>query len=148
MAPASLTGSQAVTRVIIKTDVVDTKLPVSLAIEGVARIDERDVAHIAVAAEDRMQAFLWRHLVPAEELSALVYNPAAEPPPKRVRSSPAPAADDSKPATIPVDPATGKSKFTKQQVAGRLRQIKVLYEEWLITEEFYDQKVAECEARR
>jgi hypothetical protein len=39
-----------------------------------------------------------------------------------------------------------KAKFTKSQVAGRLRQLKVLFDDWLITEEFYDAKVEECEA--
>jgi hypothetical protein len=146
--PASLTGNQAVTKVTIKADVVETELPVALAIEGVAQIADREVAHVAVGAEDRMQAFLWRHLVPAEELSVLVYNPSAPAPPKRVRSTPAPVVDDTKPSTIPVDPVTGKPKFTKQQVSGRIRQLKVLYEDWLITDEFHDQKVAECEALR
>ena len=36
------------------------------AIEGRAQIGGREVVHAAVPAEDRMQAFLWRHLVPAE----------------------------------------------------------------------------------
>lgn len=44
-----------------------------------------------------------------------------------------------------VDPNPGKAKFTKQQVAGRLRQLKLLYEEGLLTQEFYDEKVKECE---
>jgi hypothetical protein len=39
-----------------------------------------------------------------------------------------------------------KPKFTKQQVASRLRQLKLLYEEGLLTDEFYCEKVAECEA--
>ena len=36
-------------------------------------------------------------------------------------------------------------KFTKQQVAGRLRQLKLLYEDGRLTDEFYDERVAECE---
>ena len=44
------------------------------------------------------------------------------------------------------DQTGGKFKFTKQQVAGRLRQLKLLYEEGLLTEKFYNAKVAECEA--
>jgi hypothetical protein len=39
-----------------------------------------------------------------------------------------------------------KPKFTKQQIVGRLREIKLLFEEGLLTEEFYCNKVAECEA--
>ena len=44
-----------------------------------------------------------------------------------------------------VDPSIGKPKFTKQQVASRLRELKLLYEEGLLTDKFYDEKVAECE---
>ena len=39
-----------------------------------------------------------------------------------------------------------KPKFTKQQIAGRLRQLKLLFEEGMLTDEFYCEKVAECEA--
>ena len=41
---------------------------------------------------------------------------------------------------------TNKTQFTKQQIAGRLRQLKMLFEDGLITDDFYDVKVAECEA--
>jgi hypothetical protein len=37
---------------------------VSLRVEGDARIDGKEVRHLATPAEDMMQAFLWRHLVP------------------------------------------------------------------------------------
>ena len=47
-----------------------------------------------------------------------------------------------------VDPSSVKPKFTKQQVAGRLRQLKRLFEDGLLTEDFYARKVAECEAAR
>ena len=85
-----------------------------------------------------MQAFLWRHLVPADEFVAWVYNPANRPPPKREL----PPAPDKTALPKP----TGPQKFSKRQVAGRLRQLKMLYEEWLLTEDFYNRKVAECEA--
>ena len=38
-----------------------------------------------------------------------------------------------------------KPKFTKAQVARRLAEIKELYDRGLLTKEFYDRKVAECE---
>jgi hypothetical protein len=47
---------------------------------GGAKISGEEVAREAVPAEDRMQAFLWRHLVPAKELDAFVFNP---PPPQK-----------------------------------------------------------------
>jgi hypothetical protein len=41
---------------------------VALSIEGRARIDGEDVARQAVPADDLMQAFAYRHLVPAQDL--------------------------------------------------------------------------------
>lgn len=46
------------------------------------------------------------------------------------------------PATVA---AAAKPKFTKQQITGRLRQLKLLYEDGLLTDDFYAAKVAECE---
>jgi len=146
--PSSLSPTQEVTRLTVRTDLTDAKQPVSLCVEGRAKIGQRDVAHQAVPAEDRMQAFLWRHLVPAEELKVLVFDPSYQPPPKRVPRAPAPSAVETKPPVEAVDPAAGKPKFTKQQAAGRLRQLKLLFEEGLLTDDFHDRKVAECEAAR
>ena len=39
-----------------------------------------------------------------------------------------------------------QGKRIGNQVRGRLRQLKGLYDSWLVTEEFYASKVAECEA--
>jgi hypothetical protein len=130
----------------VTTDRADTKRLVSLLVEGRAKIDGREVVHEAVPAEDRMQAFLWRHLVPAEDLKALVFNPSYEPPPKRVPRARPPTEVEPKPAAASADAAAAKPKFTRKQVAGRLRQLKLLYEEGLLTDDFYDKKVAECEA--
>ena len=158
-----------------------------------------------------MQAFLWRHLVPAADLKVVVFDPNYTPPPKRVprprpapaapvvaMATPAPAATTSSPSTtiptttVPTSPAPTtttvapsgttaniatatptstapttatvapsgatpnaatasaapppKPKFTKQQVTQRLRQLKILYEEGLLTDDFYDERVAECDA--
>jgi hypothetical protein len=57
--------------------------PVSLTVEGRATINGREVVHAAEPADDRMQAFLWRHLVPAREFMAYVYDPDKAPGPKR-----------------------------------------------------------------
>jgi arabinan endo-1,5-alpha-L-arabinosidase len=45
-----------------------------------------------------------------------------------------------------VSQATAKPKFTKGQVLGRIRQLKSLHDEGLLTDEFYKAKLAECEA--
>ena len=144
--PTSLSPAQTEVKLAVRTKLVETERPVDLFVEGYARIGGRAVIHRAIPAEDRMQAFLWRHLVPADALKAMVFNPSTEPPPKRVRSLPAPSAVEKKPPIVPVDATAGKPKFTKQQVAGRLRQLKLLFEEGLLTEDFYDRRVAECEA--
>jgi hypothetical protein len=45
-----------------------TQEPLSVSLEGRATIDGREVVHPVVPAEDMMQAFFYRHLVPAKEL--------------------------------------------------------------------------------
>ena len=153
--PPCLSGTQTVTRLIVKTDLVETKHPVQLTVEGRAQIDGRDVVHAAVPAEDRMQAFLWRHLVPAKQFRAVVFPPPA---PFLAATKPKAATlpTETKPNAVPTPPPAGaatttatlagKAKFTKQQVAGRLREIKLLCEEGLLTDEFSKKKTVECEA--
>jgi hypothetical protein len=46
--------------------------PQSLSLEGLAKIQDRDVLRPAVPADDMMQAFIYRHLVPAKELQVCV----------------------------------------------------------------------------
>ena len=46
--------------------------PVALQVEGRAQIGGQTIHHPAVAADDVMQAFLYRHLVPAQQLLAFV----------------------------------------------------------------------------
>ncbi len=77
----ALTGTQCVARVTLKTSLVKTDEPVPVVIQGVASNGTQRLVRDAVPAEDRMQAFLWRHLVPAQELIAWVFDPkaAAEP---------------------------------------------------------------------
>jgi hypothetical protein len=46
--------------------------PVALTLEGQALINGQTVTHNAVPAEDMMQAFMYRHLVPSQELAVIV----------------------------------------------------------------------------
>lgn len=46
--------------------------PIKLSLEGRATIQGKQVVHAAVPAEDMMQAFAYRHLVPAKELDVAV----------------------------------------------------------------------------
>jgi hypothetical protein len=140
-----------VARLTFKSDLVTANEPANLSIVGSAKIGESEIAHQAVPAEDRMQAFLWRHLVPAQELKILVFDPTYEPPPKRIapiRPLSAVRTNDVVTAKTTVTTNTAvaaKSKFSKQQITGRLRQLKLLFEEGLLTDGFYCEKVAECE---
>ncbi len=105
---------------------------------GSATIGDREIVHEAVPAEDRMQAFLWRHLLPAEDLPALVYNPSYQPPADRIRP---PIRDEDRPKDVKPHVAQESS------VDWYLRQIEGLYQEWFFTDEFANREIASIEAR-
>jgi len=145
--PTSLMGGKDVLRFTFKADYSAPKSPVNLRIEGRAKVGETEIAHTAVPAEDRMQAFLWRHLVPAKEFSVLAFDPAAyQPLPKLTAPELPTSTTPANVSTASTKPTTEKSKFSKGSVAGRLRQLKRIYEDGLFTDKFYLAKVAECEA--
>ncbi len=50
--------------------------PVAISLEGHALIGGKLVSHLALPADDLMQAFIYRHLVPAQELAVTVVGPA------------------------------------------------------------------------
>jgi hypothetical protein len=137
--PATIGPAQAVAGLNIRTTLTRTDDPFPLIIEGRAMVDKTEIVHQAVPAEDRMQAFLWRHLVPAQTLQALVFDPAYQPQPRRV-PPPEPAA-----RPVAADPSKPAPKFTAQQVASRLRDLKRLYGAGYLTDEFYFDRVAECQ---
>jgi hypothetical protein len=134
-APVTLKANQETARIVVKTKLREMEQPVDLTVVGSAKIRNRKVVHAAIPAEDRMQAFLWRHLVPAENLKVLVLNPSYQPPPQRVRPPKLELTE------VPTEPV----KFSKKQVTGRLRQLGLLFDEWLLTDDFYNLKVAQCE---
>ncbi len=144
--PSTLLATQTVTRLTFKCDLVATKGPVTLSVVGNAKIGGKEIVHEAVPAEDRMQAFLWRHLVPASDLKVLVFDPSYQPPPQRIARARPPSTNATTGTNTPPPAADAKPKFTKQQIAGRLRQLKLLFEEGLLTDDFYEVKVAESEA--
>ncbi len=168
--PVTLSSTQTVARLTIRSDRAATGMPVDLSVVGKARIGGREVTRRAVPAEDMMQAFLWRHLVPASDLKAVVSNPAAATRPDRLaQTRPEPSkttntlevamTNTATNALAAVNPLGGTNvaaatagaapaapKFTRQQIAGRLRQLRMLHEDGLLTDRFYQAKVAECEA--
>ncbi len=78
---ATLAADKESVGLAVKTSLTETEQPVNLSVVGSATIGDQEIVHRAVPAEDRMQAFLWRHLLPADDLPALVYNPSYQPPP-------------------------------------------------------------------
>ncbi|MCX7824842.1 MAG: PPC domain-containing protein [Verrucomicrobiae bacterium] len=78
-APAGFTLSggwvpetQQVARLTLSVPPMFTKEPITLVLEGRATIEGREVVRQAVPAEDMMQAFAYRHLVPAQEMKVAV----------------------------------------------------------------------------
>ena len=88
-------------------------------------------------AEDRMQAFLWRHLLPAEDLPVLVYDPSYQPPADRIRP---PIRDEDR-------PKNATRNLRKSSVDGYIRQIEGLYQQWFFTDDFANRQIASTEAR-
>ncbi len=144
--PATLSPTAAVAGLTIRTTLAATSEPLSLMIEGRAivgtGVDKKEIVHEAVPAEDRMQAFLWRHLIPAASLEAMVFDPAYQPQPKRALPTRAEGSTEAAPVTASTTP---KPKFTPQQVASRLRDLKRMYAAGFLTDEFYLDRVAECQ---
>jgi hypothetical protein len=59
-------------RVTLTVPPTSTEEPLSLSLEGRATIDGREIVHPVVPAEDMMQAYFYRHLVPAKELKVAI----------------------------------------------------------------------------
>ncbi len=74
--------------------------PVSLALNGTATIAGRPVTHPAAACDDTMQAFLWRHLVPAAQWLAQI-TPRA--PVLRIASPELARLTPAKPLTVKIE---------------------------------------------
>ena len=84
MAPVTLPAGKDVVQAKVKTDLAETTQPVALVVRGRATVDGQEVVRDAVPAEDMMQAFAYRHLVPAQELTAVVPARVATPPPPKI----------------------------------------------------------------
>lgn len=134
---ATLGAKQEVVGLGVKTSLVEMERPVNVTVVGTAKVGDREIVREAVPAEDRMQAFLWRHLLPAEDLPLLVYNPSYQPPADRIRP---PIRDEDRPKDV-------KPTLQKSSVQYYLGQIERIYQEWLFTDEFTNREIANVEAR-
>jgi hypothetical protein len=121
----------------LKTSLTAMEEPVNLTVVGSATVGEQEIVREAVPAEDRMQAFLWRHLLPAETLPVVVFDPSYQRPAERVRP---PIRDEDRPKDL-------TRNVTRASVLWYRRQIERLYQEWLLTDEFVNRQIADIEAR-
>jgi hypothetical protein len=69
---AKVAANQDQVRLTLQAPPAATDDPVRLVVQGRAFVQGQPVVHLAVPAEDMMQAFAYRHLVPAKELDVLV----------------------------------------------------------------------------
>lgn len=134
---ATIGPKQEVVNLGIKTTLAEIDQPVNLTVVGLAKVGDQEIVRQAVPCEDQMQAFLWRHLLPADTLPALVFDPGYRPPATRVRP---PIRDEDRPKDRP-------RTTTRRSVEWYLRQIETLFQEWLLTEEFTNRQIADIEAR-
>ncbi len=134
---ATLAANAEAVGLALKTTLEETEKPVNLTVIGSATVGDREIVNEAVPAEDTMQAFLWRHLMPADTLPAVVVNPSWQPPADRVRPE---IRDDQRPQGV-------QRTLTKAQVAGPLNELERLYQNWLLTDEFANREIAKIEAR-
>ena len=134
---ATLAANQVSVGLGLKTTLTEMDEPVNLTVVGTAKIGDGEIVRQAVPCEDRMQAFLWRHLLPADTLPLLVFNPSAQATEERVRP---PIRDEDRPKDV-------QRTLTPASVAGRLREIERLYQEWYLTDEFVNREIAGIEAR-
>ena len=134
---ATLAAKQEVVGLAVKTSLTAMEKPVNLTVVGTAKIGDREVLHEAVPAEDKMQAFLWRHLLPAETLPALVFDPSYQPAADRIRPL---IRDEDRPKDV-------QPTLPKSSVDWYLRQIEGIYQEWFFTDEFANREIANIEAR-
>ncbi|MEI8062856.1 MAG: PPC domain-containing protein [Verrucomicrobiota bacterium] len=89
--------------------------PITLNFEGRAVVQGQEVAHIAVPAEDMMQAFLYRHLVPVKEMKvAVTVPPPPRPTPKIISATPIeipPGGTGNVRISFPANTPAGKIQF-------------------------------------
>lgn len=134
---ATLAADTEVVSLALKTSLTETEQPVNLTVAGRATVGDQEIRHQAVPTEDKMQAFLWRHLLAAEDLPVVVYDPAWQPLAERIRPL---IRDEDRPKDV-------TRNLQKSSVDWYLRQIEGVYQEWFFTDEFANREIANIEAR-
>ncbi len=135
---ATLSAKQVSVGLSLRTSLTATAKPVNVTVVGTANAGDQEVVREAVPAEDRMQAFLWRHLLPADTLPVFVFDPSYQPPADRIHT---PIRDEDRPKDVK------PTLTTRSSVETYLRQLETLYQEWFLTDEFVNREIANTEAR-
>lgn len=112
---AQVSTNQDQLRFTLTAPAITTNVLFDLVIEGRATIDGWEVAHAAVPADDMMQAFAYRHLVPAQTLTVAVAGRLAQRIEPRILSTTPvkiPAGGTAPVQVgIPANPAAGRLHF-------------------------------------
>jgi len=137
--PVTIPADKNHVKIGLKASPAAARTSFDLRLAGSAEIGGQTVRRAAVPAEDRMQAFLWRHLVPASNLRALVIDSDAKRPAGRPLPPPCPET------LAALAAKKDAPKFTPGQVASRTRQVDQLFQEGLLTEDFVAKRLAECQ---
>ncbi len=135
---ATLAAKNVAVRLSLRTSIEVTMKPINVTVVGTAKAGDQEVVREAAPAEDRMQAFLWRHLLPADTLPVLVYDPSYQPSADRIRT---PIRNEDRPKDVK------RTLTTRSSVETYLRQLEGLYQEWFLTDEFVNREIANTEAR-
>ena len=80
-----LTAEKESAELTLKAPASPSRAPITLHLSGRAQIDGQEVVRRVVPADDMMQAFIYRHLVPAEDLEVAVMGRAGNRSPSRKR---------------------------------------------------------------
>ncbi|MCX7006859.1 MAG: hypothetical protein NTY53_06370, partial [Kiritimatiellaeota bacterium] len=136
-AGVTLAAKQESVGLTLKTSLTETEKPLNLTVVGTVKIGDQEIVREALPAEDKMQAFLWRHLLTADTLPVFVFDPSYQLPADRIRPT---IRDDQRPKDV-------KPTLPRSSVEGWLRQIERLYQEWYLTDEFANREIATVEAR-
>ena len=139
---ATIAADKEKVRLSIRNTIGKKREPLPLRIKGTAQIGGKDVVRIAVPTEDKMQAFLWRHLVPAEDFMVRIWDGSP-----KIKKRPLPEvpelASETSAADKTADGEKAKPKFSEKQITQVTRQLSKLHGAWLLTDEFYLKKMKE-----
>ena len=133
---ATIATNQDSAGISLKTTLTAMELPTNVTLVGTIKIGDQEIVRPVVPSEDKMQAFLWRHLMPTDTLPVYVNDPSYQPPADRVRP---PIRDADRPKDV-------KRNLTRSSVEWYLKQVENLYQEWFLTDEFVNREIAKIEA--